>query len=103
MELNIITKEELEIFAQRLLASISELLKGEPNDRQMHKNYTSSEACKYLNVCTKTLQNYRDNGLLAFTQIGRKICYTHADLNAFLREYKKDTFQNQLRNRRNAK
>lgn len=68
--------------------------------QQDDKLYSNRDASKYLSVCSKTLQNYRDDGLLEFRQIGRKIYYTQADLNAFLEKYKKQTFLNQIKHRK---
>jgi len=73
---------------------VYELLRAE---RAQHdKLYTNEEAGQYLKVCAKTLQNYRDDGLLRFAQVGRKIFYTQSDLNTFLETYKKETFLNQI-------
>lgn len=44
----------------------------------------SEDARKLLGVSPKTWQNYRDQRLIPFSQIGRKIYVNRADLNAFL-------------------
>jgi excisionase family DNA binding protein len=81
-----------------LLAKVNKvyelLLKPEIIHANPYKLYNNKEAAEYLKVCTKTLQNYRDDGLLEFIQQGRKICYTQANLNAFLEKYKNKTFIN---------
>ncbi len=64
---------------------------------QPDKLYSNEDACKYLQVCSKTLQNYRDDGLIEFTQISRKIYYKQSDLNTFLNTYKNETFLNQIK------
>ena len=102
MELNIVTKEELEIMGQRLIDAFAALLREGNQANANGRLYSNNEACAYLKVCSKTLQNYRDNGLLRFTQIGRKIYYSQSDLTTFLETYKKETFLNQLKNRRHA-
>ena len=45
----------------------------------------SEEARKLLGISPKTWQNYRDQRLIPFSQIGRKIYVNRADLDAFLR------------------
>ena len=70
--------------------SVYELLRADKI--QPEKLYTNSEACQYLNVCSKTLQNYRDTGQLVFIQTGRKIYYTQNKLNDFFDKNKKEIF-----------
>lgn len=48
----------------------------------------SEEARKFLGVSQKTWQNYRDQRLVPFSQIGRKIYVNRADLDAFLRNHR---------------
>lgn len=48
----------------------------------------SDEARKLLGVSPKTWQNYRDQRLISFSQIGRKIYVNRADLDAFLRKHR---------------
>lgn len=48
----------------------------------------SDEARKLLGVSLKTWQNYRDQRLIPFSQIGRKIYVNRADLDAFLRKHR---------------
>ena len=48
----------------------------------------SEAARKLLGVSPKTWQNYRDQRVIPFSQIGRKIYVNRADLNAFLRSHR---------------
>lgn len=48
----------------------------------------SEDARKLLGVSPKTWQNYRDQRLIPFSQIGRKIYVSRADLDAFLRKHR---------------
>ena len=48
----------------------------------------SEDARKILGVAPKTWQNYRDNRIIPFSQIGRKIYVNRADLDAFLRQHR---------------
>ena len=54
---------------------------------------TEAEVRKLLSICSKTLQNYRNQGLLSFSQHGRKIFYTQDDIDAFLEEHKCKIFK----------
>ena len=48
----------------------------------------SEDARKLLGISPKTWQNYRDQHLIPFSQIGRKIYVNRADLDAFLRKHR---------------
>ena len=48
----------------------------------------SEAARKLLGVSPKTWQNYRDQRVIPFSQIGRKIYVNRADLNAYLRSHR---------------
>jgi excisionase family DNA binding protein len=50
----------------------------------------SEQLCAYLNISNRTLQNYRDNGVIAFSQFGAKIWYKYKDVQAFLESNKKE-------------
>jgi len=76
------------------ISQVHHILNAERNDSA--KVYTNKEACLYLNVCSKTLQNYRDTGQISFIQNGRKILYTQVELNAFLKKNKKDLFEKNI-------
>lgn len=44
----------------------------------------NEEACEFLKVSKRTLQNYRDNFILPYSQIGRKVYYKTSDLQTLL-------------------
>ena len=48
----------------------------------------SEEARKLLGISPKTWQNYRDQRLIPFSQIGRKIYVNHADIDNFLHKHR---------------
>lgn len=76
---------------------VYELLKTERVNPDS-KIYSNAEAAKYLKACTKTLQNYRDNGQIRFMQIGRKIYYTQSQLDEFLALNKRELFNKPILN-----
>ena len=45
---------------------------------------TLEEARDIIGVCPKTFQKYRDNGIIPFSQYGRKIYFKKSDIQAFL-------------------
>ena len=52
---------------------------------QTNKHWlTGDEICKLLRVSKRTLQNYRDNRIIPFSQIGRKIYYKYSDIVDYL-------------------
>jgi len=51
------------------------------------------EACHVLNVSKRTLQTYRDTGVLPFSQIGSKIYYKAVDIQAHLEKHYKPAFK----------
>lgn len=56
---------------------------------------TSKDVCELLKVSPRTLQTYRNNRMLAFMQIGRKIYYNVSDIQDYLNNHHiKATFIN---------
>lgn len=51
-----------------------------PNDQWLD----NEEVCKILKVTKRTLQNYRDNFILPYSQIGRKVYYKESAVQALL-------------------
>lgn len=49
---------------------------------------TSEEARKLLGVSPKTWQNYRDRGIIPFSQTGRKIYVRRVDLDNYLMSHR---------------
>ena len=48
---------------------------------------TQEEVKKVLCVSNRTLQNYRDNGILSFSKVGRKIKYKQIDVESLLQKH----------------
>ena len=46
----------------------------------------NQEVCTILKISTRTLQNYRDKGILAFSQISNKIYYKVSDIEKHLED-----------------
>lgn len=65
------------------LEAIEASIVGETENPE-HKWLDNQEFCQLLNVSKRTAQNYRDHGLVAFSQIGSKVYYKLADVHALL-------------------
>ena len=70
------------------LEQIIDLITRRNADDLGHEWIESETARKILGVSPKTWQNYRDQRLIPFSQIGRKIYVNRADLDAFLRKHR---------------
>ncbi len=57
-------------------SKLEEIKKEEPQNRWL----TNAEACEFLQVTPRTTQNYRDKGIISFSQVGSKIYYKQSDL-----------------------
>ena len=66
---------------------------------QKNKAYTNvwlstTEAAKALGITTRTLQSYRDQAMIPYSQFGREIRYRAEDIQAFLMDhYVKSRYQ----------
>ena len=53
----------------------------------------NADVCEKLNVSKRTLQTYRDGGLLAYSQINPKIYYRLEDVEAFITAMSKELIE----------
>lgn len=67
--------ERFDSFAQRIDAICSK-----NRDKSMPKWLDNQDVCMILNISKRSLQTYRDNGTIPFTQIGHKIYYKPEDI-----------------------
>lgn len=84
-EIVIISKEAFEELNHKL-DTLIRLYKGkqtESNDDLIDNN----EFIKLMKISKGTAQNWRDKGLIRFTQIGRKVYYRMSDIKRFSEEY----------------
>jgi hypothetical protein len=66
-------KERFEDFSRQV-----KNLCGDSRDKD--KWLDNDEVCELLQISRRTLQSYRDNGILPYSQIGRKCYYKVADI-----------------------
>lgn len=96
MNLNLVTKEEFGELNKKI-ESISEAIQ-KMSLIWHNRLFSNAELCKFLGISSKTLQSYRDQGVIEFSQIGRKIYYSEAAVNNFLENHKKAAFKIKLNN-----
>lgn len=91
MEIISIEKRIFDSLIVDLVALVNEaedLSKSE--DYYLQEWLDNQDVCNILNVSKRTLQTYRDNGKLPFTQIDRKIYYKPTDVEFLLNSIKKN-------------
>ena len=82
MAIEIITKDDLEVFRQTLLNDIRELLNEKPDDKKQWLR--CSDIRKILHISTGTLQNLRISGKLKSQKIGGIHFYKLTDIENML-------------------
>ena len=55
--------------------------------------FTNKSLSEYLHVSTRTLQNWRDEGAISFTQAKDVVLYSLEDVEAFLKKHKRVAFK----------
>lgn len=91
MEYVTINKETPEM--KQLISGIQEVSKRLREIAQTHRPlfggeiyFTGREVCERLFVSPRTLQDYRNKGIIPYTQIAEKILYRLSDINQLLQE-----------------
>jgi hypothetical protein len=59
-----------------------------PQSRELKKWLDNQEVCIILNISKRTLQTYRDNGTLPYSQINHKVYYKPEDVERVLNQLK---------------
>ena len=72
---------------ERMLDSISRLAKESRPHLNGEKFLSNREASKYLKVSIRTLQEWRDTGVIPYIQIKGKIIYRQSDIERLLQTY----------------
>ncbi|QIK58309.1 helix-turn-helix domain-containing protein [Dysgonomonas sp. HDW5A] len=60
-------------------------LKNKHDNKYLGKWMDAQDVCLTLNISPRTLQTYRDEGKIGYTQINRKIYYKSEDVDQFIR------------------
>lgn len=85
MEIISIEKQTVEL----LSSALEELLQcadefGSKYNKKLSVWMDNSEVCQLLNISKRTLQTYRDNGILPYSQIDHKMFYKPCDVEKLL-------------------
>jgi len=67
-----------------------------PNPEQFVDN---DKFVKLMNISKRTAQNWRDEGKIAFSQIGGKIYYRYGDIEALLKQHYNSAFSPDFKNK----
>ena len=87
MTVDFLTKNdfsEIKETLAELASQIKTIKKSSPLSEQWLDN---QDLCELLHVSKRTLQNYRDNGVIPFSQIGGKIYYKATDVEKLLNKH----------------
>lgn len=90
MEVKMIPAEQFENYIEQM--EKMEKLMQKLSQETGKKVLTNPEFMKYMDVSARTLQNWRDEGRISFSQIGSKLYYTMDDIFEFLGKYRKEQF-----------
>ncbi len=82
MAVEIITKDDLNLFRLQLLSDLGEMLNLKQS--QQKQWLKSAEVRKLLKMSPGTLQNLRINGTLRYTKIGGTMYYSYEDIEKML-------------------
>ncbi|MDT3403784.1 helix-turn-helix domain-containing protein [Mucilaginibacter terrae] len=75
MATEIITREDLEAFGEKLMSQMKALLSGGTAEGEPRKWIKSYQVKNLLKISSNTLQTLRDNGTIPFTKIGGILFY----------------------------
>lgn len=82
MSLNILTKEDLNLFKSEIIGEMQKLILL---NRPVHKKWLrSKEVERMLAISPATLQNYRISGAIKFSKVGNTYFYDYDEINQML-------------------
>lgn len=83
MEIMIFQKEAFEEMVgkfNRFAERVDEILTKHQGNKSLSGWMDNQDVCRQLNISPRTLQTLRDNGTLAYSQIGHKVFYRPEDV-----------------------
>lgn len=75
------------------LTKLENILKNNNQTVNKHRYMNDAELANYLKVSRHTLQEYRNNGILSYYQIGDKILYRESDIEELLEKNRQEAFR----------
>lgn len=91
MNLKVITPELYDDLMKRLDALQKELSVKQKNPKEVI--FDSQEIMQLLNISKSTLQKYRDDGCIGFSQVSGKFFYRQSDINEMIEKNYKPPFR----------
>lgn len=80
MPVEIVTKEDLQLFRRQLLEDLQEVLAARQPGPAQREVLRSADVRKLLKISPATLQTLRVNGTLPYTKIGGSLYYRQQDI-----------------------
>jgi len=84
MELEIVTKQDLQEFKSEFLNDLVKIIRPEPPKLTEMKWLKSYEVRELLNISQGTLQTLRHNGTLSCTRLGNIFLYSYEEIENLL-------------------
>jgi excisionase family DNA binding protein len=88
MNFIVLEEEKLNAIIDKIEAVQKTLLQQESMGSSQKQWLTVKQAADYLNVTTRSLYNYKDRGLIAFSVSGGKLLFRKVDLERYLVEHR---------------
>ncbi|MEP7168677.1 MAG: helix-turn-helix domain-containing protein [Bacteroidota bacterium] len=89
MQIFTFTEKEYQALIERLDA-LNEKVAAKHNPKPEEIIFDNADALKLLKVSRRTLQQWRTDGMISFSQVGSKLYYTQKDISEFIqRHYQK--------------
>lgn len=85
MEIDIVTKKDLQQFKQEMLEEIRSILENKKVEAKDRKWLRSAEVRQMLSISPGTLQNLRINGTLPYQKIGGTMYYRREDIDRMMK------------------
>lgn len=89
MEIKDYKSEEIILFFENLdelLNSVREVFEKKPPTLNGERYLTNNEVSDMLHISPRTLQDWRDNGRIAYIQISGKVLYKESDVKRLLED-----------------
>ena len=86
MEIVAIEKKTFEQMTRQFVHFTKEVNELCRNDQSSAEWLDNQDVCNLLSISKRTLQSYRDNGYLAYSQVGHKCYYKKSDIEKLIKE-----------------